>query len=139
MTLVRPHIEFAVQALSSYLQKDVSKLEKIQRRATKLIASESLTMNSFCPQILRNHVMVRVGGGWDTLEHYLDKHDPCRCKSGKNRLSWDRPRTGRVPCRALIPDPSPRHQPSTLSRYCRCERDPSLSVPTFERSGRAAG
>ena len=32
-------------------------------------------------QILRNHVMVRVGGGWDTLEHYLDKHDPCRCSS----------------------------------------------------------
>lgn len=27
--------------------------------------------------------MVRVGGGWDTLEHYLDKHDPCRCSSGK--------------------------------------------------------
>ena len=22
--------------------------------------------------------MVRVGGGWDTLEHYIDKHDPCR-------------------------------------------------------------
>ncbi|XP_037090795.1 uncharacterized protein LOC119111074 [Pollicipes pollicipes] len=33
-------------------------------------------------RILRNHVMVRVGGGWDTLEHYLDKHDPCRCKAG---------------------------------------------------------
>ncbi|XP_075051246.1 GAS2-like protein 2 [Mixophyes fleayi] len=32
-------------------------------------------------RILRNHVMVRVGGGWDTLEHYLDKHDPCRCTS----------------------------------------------------------
>uniref|UniRef100_A0A182QD28 GAR domain-containing protein n=1 Tax=Anopheles farauti TaxID=69004 RepID=A0A182QD28_9DIPT len=25
--------------------------------------------------------MVRVGGGWDTLAHYLDKHDPCRCRS----------------------------------------------------------
>ncbi|KAL3271612.1 hypothetical protein HHI36_022087 [Cryptolaemus montrouzieri] len=25
--------------------------------------------------------MVRVGGGWDTLSHYLDKHDPCRCRS----------------------------------------------------------
>lgn len=25
--------------------------------------------------------MVRVGGGWDTLEHYLDKHDPCRCSA----------------------------------------------------------
>jgi hypothetical protein len=22
--------------------------------------------------------MVRVGGGWDTLENYLNKHDPCR-------------------------------------------------------------
>ncbi|KAB1264884.1 GAS2-like protein 2 [Camelus dromedarius] len=32
-------------------------------------------------RILRNHVMVRVGGGWDTLGHYLDKHDPCRCTS----------------------------------------------------------
>ena len=37
----------------------------------------------FSSQILRNHVMVRVGGGWDTLQHYLDKHDPCRCKAGK--------------------------------------------------------
>ncbi|XP_053555811.1 GAS2-like protein 1 [Bombina bombina] len=32
-------------------------------------------------RVLRSHVMVRVGGGWDTLEHYLDKHDPCRCLS----------------------------------------------------------
>lgn len=29
-------------------------------------------------QILRNHVMVRVGGGWDTLNHFLAKHDECR-------------------------------------------------------------
>lgn len=26
--------------------------------------------------------MVRVGGGWDTLAHFLDKHDPCRCRFG---------------------------------------------------------
>ncbi|KAH8275708.1 hypothetical protein KR044_010015 [Drosophila immigrans] len=32
-------------------------------------------------RILRSHVMVRVGGGWDTLSHYLDKHDPCRCRA----------------------------------------------------------
>ncbi|XP_067015305.2 GAS2-like protein pickled eggs [Anabrus simplex] len=32
-------------------------------------------------RVLRKHVMVRVGGGWDTLSHYLDKHDPCRCKT----------------------------------------------------------
>ena len=34
-------------------------------------------------QILRSHVMVRVGGGWDTLQNYLDKHDPCRCRRGE--------------------------------------------------------
>ncbi|KAJ7997012.1 hypothetical protein DPEC_G00224500 [Dallia pectoralis] len=38
-------------------------------------------------RILRNHVMVRVGGGWDTLQHYLDKHDPCRCTSISHKFS----------------------------------------------------
>ncbi|XP_034490188.1 GAS2-like protein pickled eggs [Drosophila innubila] len=37
-------------------------------------------------RILRSHVMVRVGGGWDTLSHYLDKHDPCRCRA-QHRVS----------------------------------------------------
>ncbi|XP_048839360.1 GAS2-like protein 1 [Brienomyrus brachyistius] len=36
-------------------------------------------------RVLRTHVMVRVGGGWDTLEHYLDKHDPCRCHAFAHR------------------------------------------------------
>ncbi|XP_001633256.2 GAS2-like protein pickled eggs [Nematostella vectensis] len=27
-------------------------------------------------RIVRNHVMVRVGGGWDTLEHFISRHDP---------------------------------------------------------------
>ncbi|KAF4532455.1 hypothetical protein B566_EDAN003030 [Ephemera danica] len=38
-------------------------------------------------RILRKHVMVRVGGGWDTLSHYLDKHDPCRCRAGHRGLA----------------------------------------------------
>ncbi|KAJ8263628.1 hypothetical protein COCON_G00160850 [Conger conger] len=36
-------------------------------------------------RVLRTHVMVRVGGGWDTLEHYLNKHDPCRCSAFAHR------------------------------------------------------
>jgi hypothetical protein len=28
--------------------------------------------------------MVRVGGGWDTLENYLNKHDPCRRAGGES-------------------------------------------------------
>nr|XP_058896206.1 GAS2-like protein 1 isoform X3 [Kogia breviceps] len=43
--------------------------------------------------VLRSHVMVRVGGGWDTLEHYLDKHDPCRCSSAAHRPPQTRART----------------------------------------------
>jgi hypothetical protein len=30
--------------------------------------------------------MVRVGGGWDTLENYLNKHDPCRCAPEQGNL-----------------------------------------------------
>jgi len=32
-------------------------------------------------RILRSTVMVRVGGGWEPLEEFLKKHDPCRSKS----------------------------------------------------------
>ncbi|XP_065549243.1 GAS2-like protein 1 [Lathamus discolor] len=55
-------------------------------------------------RVLRSHVMVRVGGGWDTLEHYLDKHDPCRCAS----LAHRQPRAP-----PACPSPgSPRRPPS---------------------------
>lgn len=41
-------------------------------------------------QVMRKHVMVRVGGGWDTLERYFDKHDPCKvtgkATSRQNRM-----------------------------------------------------
>lgn len=56
-----------------------------------LVAHSDLTSGL---QVLRSHVMVRVGGGWDTLEHYLDKHDPCRCSSTSKCLMGEKA-TGR--------------------------------------------
>ncbi|XP_070535233.1 growth arrest-specific protein 2-like [Ptychodera flava] len=32
----------------------------------------------FVRMLKGKHVMVRVGGGWDTLDHFLSRHDPCR-------------------------------------------------------------
>ncbi|XP_027871836.1 growth arrest-specific protein 2 [Xiphophorus couchianus] len=37
------------------------------------------------------HVMVRVGGGWDTFIGYLQKHDPCRGEGGVGRGTPARP------------------------------------------------
>ncbi|EDV23541.1 uncharacterized protein TRIADDRAFT_58287 [Trichoplax adhaerens] len=37
-------------------------------------------------RILRNSVMVRVGGGWEELSVFLSKNDPCRSAAAKKEL-----------------------------------------------------
>ncbi|KAM9371550.1 LOW QUALITY PROTEIN: GAS2-like protein 1 [Phaethornis superciliosus] len=63
-------------------------------------------------RVLRSHVMVRVGGGWDTLEHYLDKHDPCRCSSLSHRLPQPRLSGCPPPPRTSSPSTPRRPRPS---------------------------
>lgn len=46
--------------------------------------------NVFVRLLKGRHMMVRVGGGWDTLDHFLLRHDPCQVKV-ISRDSPDRP------------------------------------------------
>ncbi|ELK37568.1 Growth arrest-specific protein 2 [Myotis davidii] len=39
---------------------------------------ESMDSNKPTKMLHNKHVMVRVGGGWETFAGYLLKHDPCR-------------------------------------------------------------
>ncbi|XP_031552461.1 GAS2-like protein 1 [Actinia tenebrosa] len=42
-------------------------------------------------RVMRKHVMVRVGGGWDTLDRYFEKHDPCRIIAHRKTSRPSRP------------------------------------------------
>lgn len=50
---------------------------------------------------MRKHVMVRIGGGWDTFDHYITKHDPCRTKISGTFLLYK--------CKPSSPSKTPRH------------------------------
>ncbi|XP_077826931.1 GAS2-like protein 2 isoform X2 [Macaca mulatta] len=86
--------------------------------------------------ILRNNVMVRVGGGWDTLGHYLDKHDPCRCTSLSHKPgNFLKPPAPPVQHEVRVQDGPSQTQPTmTISRSQ--SPPPPVDWKTYASSGR---
>ena len=54
-SLVRPHLEYCVQAWRPFLQKDIDNIEKVQRRATKMI--NGLSQLSYEQRLSRTNLM----------------------------------------------------------------------------------
>ncbi|XP_039741873.1 GAS2-like protein 2 [Pteropus medius] len=87
-------------------------------------------------RVLRNHVMVRVGGGWDTLGHYLDKHDPCRCTSLSHKVGSSL----KTPVPPVQHEVRVQDEPSQLQPTMTISRSQSPLFPvdwkTYTSSGR---
>jgi len=85
--------------------KDLNEADKIEDEVIREVAQcrccdrfgiEQITDNKYrfgdsqqlrLVRILKNSVMVRVGGGWASLQEFLTKNDPCRAKKTKKKKS----------------------------------------------------
>jgi hypothetical protein len=80
-TYIRPHLEFAVPVWNPYRQKNIDKLEKVQRRATKI---PTQTRNRpYCERLktmgLTSHEIRRHRG--DLIQQY-------KLANGLDRVTW---------------------------------------------------
>ncbi|XP_077494712.1 growth arrest-specific protein 2-like isoform X2 [Amblyomma americanum] len=66
----------------------------------------------FVRLLKEKHVMIRVGGGWDTLEHFLSRHDTCNVillnrRSSSTSEDGSHSPSSSSPCSLLGGTPSP--------------------------------
>ncbi|XP_008072470.1 GAS2-like protein 2 [Carlito syrichta] len=133
MELTTPHPHPQVQSLVSHCTCPVQ-FSMVKMSEGKYRVGDSNTLIFI--RILRNHVMVRVGGGWDTLGHYLDKHDPCRCSSLSHKPgSFLKPPAPPVQHEVRVQDGPSQPQPTmTVSRSQ--SPLPPVDWKTYTSSGR---
>jgi ribonucleases P/MRP protein subunit RPP40 len=94
VSLVRPHLEFAVPVWNPYLRKDIEKLENIQHRATRLAPRLRKRGYEYRLEQLRLTTLEtrrkRGGGGLIQFYKVLNGHDHIKWKSEPEKiLQWN--------------------------------------------------
>lgn len=100
-----------------------------------------LTLPRRALQLLKGrHMMVRVGGGWDTLEHFLSRHEPCQVRlvTPGRRAVLPLPAD---PAPHALPRAEPTHEPSANGTVSPVDSKASSvsgkTSPVELRSGRS--
>ncbi|XP_046599843.1 growth arrest-specific protein 2 isoform X5 [Neodiprion lecontei] len=70
----------AAEAVQRLCQCPSNKCSKLKVRKVGEGRYHIAGRNVFIRLLKGRHMMVRVGGGWDTLEHFLTRHDPCQVR-----------------------------------------------------------
>ncbi|XP_029164481.1 growth arrest-specific protein 2-like isoform X2 [Nylanderia fulva] len=83
----------ATEAVQRLCQCPSEKCSKLKVRKVGEGRYHIAGRNVFIRLLKGRHMMVRVGGGWDTLEHFLARHDPCQVRV-LNRESTPPPARG---------------------------------------------
>ncbi|XP_011499378.1 PREDICTED: growth arrest-specific protein 2 [Ceratosolen solmsi marchali] len=73
-------VKRATEAIQRLCQCPSSKCSKIKVHKVGEGRYNIAGRNVFIRLLKGRHMMVRVGGGWDTLEHFLTRHDPCQVR-----------------------------------------------------------
>src|SRR6218665_411275 len=84
-TLVRPQLEYCIQVWSPYFKQDIEKLEKVQRRATKMIQGYTCKYLSYEGWLIRCGLTTREKrrSRGDLIEAY-------KIITGKESIQWKR-------------------------------------------------
>ena len=90
-------------------------------------------------RILRSHILVRVGGGWDTFENWLVKHDPCRGNRSRLNLKLNvqsgfkkcRPKIRKVALVEIFLKMTKSHRNHQKSLFINCESYKNFILKPF--------
>ncbi|KAL3267279.1 hypothetical protein HHI36_011410 [Cryptolaemus montrouzieri] len=102
-------VQLAARLMQRNCQCAAGKCSKLRVRKVGEGKYNIAGKNVFVRLLKGRHMMVRVGGGWDTLDHFLLRHDPCQVKV-VSRDSPDRPASASkfLHIRAKYRSPPPR-------------------------------